>query len=115
LVAVEWSVFHERADVPLEHLADGREWRVSEALLTLHAIADEACAVQAAAPAGAPPSDALMTAAGEDRSDERTLDRVVDARCSRCSKNDGPRTQTKPGIPSDACGPSGLADGQTGI
>jgi hypothetical protein len=44
LVAAEWSVFRERADVPLERLADRREWRVCEALLTLHAIADEACA-----------------------------------------------------------------------
>jgi hypothetical protein len=44
LVAEGWAVFRERADIPLEQLADGREWRVCEALLTLHAIADEACA-----------------------------------------------------------------------
>jgi hypothetical protein len=30
--------------VPLEHLAEARDWRLCEALLTLHAIADEACA-----------------------------------------------------------------------
>jgi hypothetical protein len=44
LLAEEWSVFRERAGVPLEHLAEGRDWRTCEALLTLHAIADEACA-----------------------------------------------------------------------
>jgi hypothetical protein len=43
-LAEEWSVALERADLPLEALADGRDWRVCQALLTLHAIADEACA-----------------------------------------------------------------------
>src|SRR5499427_729976 len=37
-------VFRERAETPLEDLAEGRDWRMCEALLTLHAIADEACA-----------------------------------------------------------------------
>lgn len=40
----EWSVFFERGDTPLEDLADGRDLRMCEAVLTLHAIADEACA-----------------------------------------------------------------------
>ncbi len=40
----EWSAFCERADAPLERLAAGDDWRMCEALLTLHAIADEACA-----------------------------------------------------------------------
>jgi hypothetical protein len=44
LVAAEWAVFRERAEVPLEHLAVGGDRRVCEALLTLHAIADEASA-----------------------------------------------------------------------
>lgn len=44
LLLEEWSVALERADLPLEDLAEGRDWRVCEALLTLHAIADEACA-----------------------------------------------------------------------
>jgi hypothetical protein len=44
LVADKWGVVRERAGMPLEQLADGRDWRVCEALLTLHAIADEACA-----------------------------------------------------------------------
>jgi hypothetical protein len=44
LVADEWAVVTERVAVSLEQLARGREWRMCEALLTLHAIADEACA-----------------------------------------------------------------------
>jgi len=44
LLAEEWRVFRERAEIPLEELAEGRDWRMCEALLTLHAIADEACA-----------------------------------------------------------------------
>ena len=30
--------------MPLEHLTHGLDWRVCVALLTLHAMADEACA-----------------------------------------------------------------------
>jgi hypothetical protein len=44
LVAEEWDVLRDGAGTPLEHLRDADEWRVCEALLTLHAIADEACA-----------------------------------------------------------------------
>jgi hypothetical protein len=44
LVAAEWRVVRERAEMPLEQLAGGGDRRVCEALLTLHAIADEACA-----------------------------------------------------------------------
>jgi hypothetical protein len=44
LLAEEWSVVREHAGMPLEQLADGSDWRMCEALLTLHAIADEACA-----------------------------------------------------------------------
>jgi hypothetical protein len=44
LVAQEWAALEERADLPLEHLAQGGDWRVCVALLTLHAMADEACA-----------------------------------------------------------------------
>ena len=44
-LAEEWSAFCERADAPLDDgLTEGRDWRMCEALLTLHAIADEACA-----------------------------------------------------------------------
>jgi hypothetical protein len=44
LLAEEWSVVRDACEMPLADLADGRDWRVCEALLTLHAIADEACA-----------------------------------------------------------------------
>jgi hypothetical protein len=44
LLATEWRVFQERAGQSLEGLAEGRDWRGCESLLTLHAIADEACA-----------------------------------------------------------------------
>ena len=44
LLAEEWSILRERAGLPLEHLAKGCDWPMCEALLTLHAIADEACA-----------------------------------------------------------------------
>ena len=44
LLAEEWAAFLDRADTPLERLAQGHDWRGCEALLTLHAIADEACA-----------------------------------------------------------------------
>jgi hypothetical protein len=44
LVAAEWSVFRERLEAPLEQLAAGGDDRGCDALLTLHAIADEACA-----------------------------------------------------------------------
>jgi hypothetical protein len=44
LVAAKWSVVRELLEQPLERLALGRDERGCEALLTLHAIADEACA-----------------------------------------------------------------------
>jgi hypothetical protein len=44
MLAEEWGVALERADLPLADLAEGRDWRVCTALLSLHAIADEACA-----------------------------------------------------------------------
>src|SRR6516164_2901122 len=44
LVAEEWAVVRERSATTLDELATGRAWRVCQALITLHAIADEACA-----------------------------------------------------------------------
>jgi hypothetical protein len=44
LLAQEWAVFGDGAEVLLTHLTDGHDWRLCQALLTLHAIADEACA-----------------------------------------------------------------------
>ena len=44
LIAAEWDILQESAHLPLERLTDASDWRACIALLTLHAIADEACA-----------------------------------------------------------------------
>src|SRR5262249_10454066 len=44
LLAQEWEVFREGVEAPLHHVSEAHDWRMCEALLTLHAIADEACA-----------------------------------------------------------------------
>jgi hypothetical protein len=44
LLVEEWQTLRAAAGTPIEGLADGSEWRACEALLTVHAIADEACA-----------------------------------------------------------------------
>ena len=44
LLAQEWTVLREQAGSRLKDLAQARDWRLCRALLTLHAIADEACA-----------------------------------------------------------------------
>src|SRR5262245_66106511 len=44
LVAGEWDVVISHAGSQIEEVAEGKDWRLCEALLTLHAIADEACA-----------------------------------------------------------------------
>src|SRR5215831_13773988 len=44
LLAQEWKAFRAGDRVPLSDLTEARDWRLCEALLTLHAIADEACA-----------------------------------------------------------------------
>lgn len=44
LVTGEWQALRDAIETPLEDLAEGRAPRVCEALLTLHAMADEACA-----------------------------------------------------------------------
>src|SRR5262249_33280451 len=41
LVAEEWDVIRGGTEIPMMDLTEGREWRMVEALLTLHAIADE--------------------------------------------------------------------------
>jgi hypothetical protein len=43
LLSDEWAVFHPAVQTPLRLLGEGQDWRVCEAILTLHAIADEAC------------------------------------------------------------------------
>jgi hypothetical protein len=44
LLAEKWAVFREHVRTPLEELTHARDWPLCEALLTIHAIADEACA-----------------------------------------------------------------------
>ena len=44
LLAREWEVLRARAGAPLSDVTEARDWRLCEALLTLHAISDEACA-----------------------------------------------------------------------
>jgi hypothetical protein len=43
LLAEEWGVFRSAVEMSLARLGEGQDWRVCEAVLTLHAIADEAC------------------------------------------------------------------------
>src|SRR5215510_5183112 len=50
----EWAVVCERVATTLDELATGRAWRICQALLTLHAIADEACAGTGVAVADVP-------------------------------------------------------------
>src|SRR6516225_1024114 len=54
LVADEWAVVRERSETTLDELATGRAWRICQALFTLHAIADEACAGTGVAVADVP-------------------------------------------------------------
>jgi hypothetical protein len=49
LVARAWNVLREGASATLDDIAEGREWPVCEALLTLLAASDETCAGVAAA------------------------------------------------------------------
>ena len=44
LLSREWEVLREAVDVALTQFGEGRDWRLCQALFTLHAIADEACA-----------------------------------------------------------------------
>ena len=48
LVLEEWRVVCDALDTPIDELASGQAWRICEALLTLHAVSDEACAGVAA-------------------------------------------------------------------
>jgi len=43
LLAQEWAVFRSSVETPLTRLTHAEDWRECEAILTLHAIADEAC------------------------------------------------------------------------
>jgi len=54
LVAEEWAVVYAHSATSLDELATGRAWRICQALFTLHAIADEACAGTGVAVADVP-------------------------------------------------------------
>ena len=54
LVSGEWAVVYDGSTTAVDELATGRAWRLCQALLTLHAIADEACAGTGAAVADLP-------------------------------------------------------------
>src|SRR5215469_17782618 len=54
LVAEQWAVVSEGSATTLDELAAGSAWRLCEALFTLHAIADEACAGTGVAVADVP-------------------------------------------------------------
>jgi hypothetical protein len=77
LVAGEWSVVCEHSATTLDELATGRAWRICQALLTLHAIADEACAGTGVAVADVPRDGARFRArAGELLARTGTLSRI---------------------------------------
>ena len=61
LVADEWQVVKDALGTPLADVAAGHAWRIVEALLTLHAVADEASAGIAAG-TSAPEDGILMRA-----------------------------------------------------
>jgi hypothetical protein len=66
VVAGEWSIFRKGAEVPLERLAVGGGRQVCEALLILHAIADEACAGLGVALDSSHPEGCLYRARGRE-------------------------------------------------
>jgi hypothetical protein len=76
LLAKEWQAFRERAEMPLEDLAEGRDWRMCEALLTLHAIADEACAGLGAALDGTDRKACIYRARGRELLEVATARRI---------------------------------------
>ena len=54
LVAQAWAIVRDAAATPIDVLAEGRDWSLCEALLTLHAVADEACAGMGVSVEGTP-------------------------------------------------------------
>src|SRR5262245_22061129 len=67
LVAEEWVIVCERSATTLDDLATGRAWRICQALLTLHAIADEACAGTGVAVADVSPDGHRFRARARER------------------------------------------------
>lgn len=76
-LACWWTLIQEAAGVEVDGLSCGREWPLVEALLAVHAVADEACAglgVAATAPPG--PGCRFRAAARELLAETRSLSRI---------------------------------------
>jgi hypothetical protein len=96
LVAEEWAVVCERSAATLDELATGRAWRICQALLTLHAIADEACAGTGVAVAEVPPDGHRF----------RARARELLARTGTLSRISRQRLRVLPRVRNPAGGPS---------
>lgn len=96
LLAQEWEALRARAEVPLSDLAEARDWRLCEALLTLHAIADEACAGLGVA----------VDAAGADGMRYRVRARELLARTGSLSRIPAHLVRVLPKAATPACGSS---------
>lgn len=66
LVADAWAVLRDAAATDLDAVADGAHWEVGEALLTLHAVADEACAGMGVAVTDRPPPGSALRGRGRE-------------------------------------------------
>ncbi len=76
LVGREWDVIRSSLDTPLDEIASGRAWRLCEALLTLHAVADEACAGLAPGTTAPDAGVALRTRMREQLTQTGSLSRI---------------------------------------
>ena len=61
-----WKTVLASLDLPVDALSDGAEWPVTEALLSLHAVADEACAGLGSPTAARPGPGCMFRAAGRE-------------------------------------------------
>src|SRR5215468_8084974 len=96
LVAEEWAVVCERSSTTLDELATGRAWRICQALLTLHTIADEACAGTGVAVADLPRQGSRF----------RARARELLARTGTLSRISRQRLRVLPRVRNPAGGPS---------
>jgi hypothetical protein len=96
LVTEEWGIVCERSGTSLDELATGRAWRICQALLTLHAIADEACAGTGVAVADVP----------RDGTRFRARARELLARTGTLSRISRQRLRVLPRVRNPAGGPS---------
>jgi hypothetical protein len=96
LLAQEWEALRTKAEAPLSDLTEARDWRLCEALLTLHAIADEACAGLGAA----------LDAASADGVRYRARARELLARTGSLSRIPAHLVRVLPKAGTPACGSS---------